>query len=127
MAEQRPQQQESDTIPVSGGRAELSVGRLDTKSTLVQVMDMTPQAAETLKEVARYTHAVPAREETKRERWRYAVIGIVILAALGAMCFRPELAKALATVLVMLMLVFGGPRLIEKWQKRTPAGPGNQG
>jgi len=84
--------------------------------TLRSTQDMTPIAADTMKEVAESTYAVPAREETKRA----AMTMVVNLAGIGAAAFvviklLPKLTDpvVVGTLFGIGIVIFGVLRIIK--------------
>lgn len=102
------------------GDARIRYERLDinVNANITHTADITPEAAEAMKQAAHAQYAVPAQEETKRaieetKRVRF-VTGCVVLAAF-IIAFRPETGWPLA----VLVGVFGSgtvaiPKVIDK-------------
>jgi hypothetical protein len=96
------------------GTTNITVLAEDRRITTVQRWEIAPETAETLVEVARQTHAIPAIEKTTRSKQmtiRVVVVGVCVLAAVGGIVLEPEAGWPIAAVVA----VFGsGFALLEK-------------
>jgi hypothetical protein len=80
------------------------------------MQDMSPIAADAIKDVAKSTHAIPAREETKRA-WlattqHYGTLALVLVIAWLAL---PKLANpsAVLALALLLALILAAERIIK--------------
>ncbi len=112
-------------------KANISVAVNYTRQENWQVLDMTAEASSAHKEIARYTHAVPAEELTKREREgsrRHYATGIVCLVLAGLACFKLD-GGYLVTVLLALggyVTATGTVSDLIRGRKDQPALPGEE-
>jgi hypothetical protein len=77
--------------------------------------------------VAELTHAVPAREQTKRDREdtrRLRFAGLMFVVCVIAICVRPGAATAIATAFAVLGGGLAIPSIIDRARKKPPGDSG---
>lgn len=99
----------AETIPLpGGGELHLRYERHDFYRTDTNIVHLTPDAADTMKQVTYNQYAVPAQEETKRavsnERLGWGVLAVLVI-AMGLACAFP--ASAWAVVVIAGVLTGG--------------------
>lgn len=96
-----------------------TVERVDATvvSTMTTIADVTERHAEMEKAVAESTHAVPAREETKRaqqDTWRLGIVGGIVVLGGIAICVKPDVSWQIVAIVSVLSGVFGGSEIARR-------------
>lgn len=115
-----------DVVRVNGVEYVVGYQRTDLNVRMITATEMSPEAAKAVTEVARYTHAVPAEEQTKRSvevTKRRVVVALCFVVGVVTMFLDPKLGAYICTALSVFGGVTMAPEIIAEIKKKAPELP----
>lgn len=105
--------------------------RHDYNETIVNITHLSEPTADAFKEVARFTYAVPAEEQTKREQektkrfkqetLRFAIVGFCMLCLAVLAYLRPELGGTAVGLIGVFGALVAAPSVIDRLKAPSAA------